>query len=963
MLEELIKINDFYMTSDPSKPVFLPKTSFPMRLKNTRCEEEILDFWKHINIYKKLRHQSRGRKKFILHFGPPYANGPTHMGHALSEILKDILNRMMQMKGFDAPMVPGWDGHGLPIEQKVVEIFAKKGIKKNEIPAQQLIEECRIFAQQWVDVQQEEFMRMGINANWNHPYKTMDFKSEAAIAQQFSSLLLKGKLYRGKKPVFWSVVEQTALAEAEVEYEQRTSDAFFVSFPIVKNPISGVDLSGVEAVIWTTTPWSIPGNRAIAYGHDFGYIIIHITNTNHPLFNRKFLIAQELENDFCTHIDLTGEGAYHIVGRFPGSSLEGGGCHHPLHIHGYDFDVPFLPGEHVTIEAGTGLVHTAPDHGVEDFFLGKKFGLDLPSCVEGNGVYGPKVPLFAGQHIFKIAPEMSKALREVGALLKEYKITHSYPHSWRSKDAPLIFRCTTQWFLNLDAHHLRTQALQAINDVQWFPSQAKRRIQSMVEKRPDWCLSRQRVWGVPITVFLHKETGEPLKKKEVQEKIIQAIEKEGIVAWQRYDNAYFLKGHVDDPDRYEKVSDILDVWFDSASTHYFVLQQRPDLAWPADVYLEGSDQHRGWFQSSLLQSCATMGHAPYKKVITHGFVLDEKGHKMSKSVGNVMAPQDVIGKYGADLLRLWVAMTDYTQDVRIGPNIVKHQEDIFHRFRNTIRYLLGNLKDLQPHEETVDYDQLPSLDRYMLGLLSSIQEDFDTITDDYNFANFYSRLHYFCSQDLSAFYFDIRKDCLYCDDIHSKERISARYTMHQILVRLLKWLAPVLSFSAEEAWHIYLKEVLQKDIDHLPCAIEPSIHLCLVDPLPSVWKNDALHQEWKTIRSIRSVITGALEVERHKKTIGSSLLADIVVYLEKIKQQWLLDLDWGQISIVSHATIVNAPIPQEAFRLPDVPGVGVLVKLSNGHKCVRCWKVGCGGNRGPNHLCDRCYRVGTASML
>ncbi len=396
-----------------------------MRLKNTRREEEILDFWKHINIYKKLRHQSQGRKKFILHFGPPYANGPTHMGHALSEILKDILNRLMQMKGFDAPMVPGWDGHGLPIEQKVVEIFAKKGIKKKDIVPEELIDECRTFAQHWIDIQQQEFMRMGINADWNHPYKTTDFKNEAAIAGQLSSLLLKGKLYRGKKPVLWSVVEQTALAEAEVEYEERTSDAFFVSFPIVKNPTSGIDLSGVEAVIWTTTPWSIPGNRAIAYGHDFDYIVMHITDANHPLFHRKVLIAEDLEKDFCTHIGITLEGAYEIVAHFPGSSLEGGRCHHPLRIRGYDFDVPFLPAAHVTTQTGTGLVHTAPDHGVEDFLLGQKFGLDLPSCVEGNGVYGPKVPLFAGQHIFKIAPIMASALREVGALLKEYKLTHS----------------------------------------------------------------------------------------------------------------------------------------------------------------------------------------------------------------------------------------------------------------------------------------------------------------------------------------------------------------------------------------------------------------------------------------------------------------------------------------------------------------------------------------------------------
>ena len=959
-----------------AKSVFLPKTSFTMRSNLVQQEPKMLAFWQKIDLYQQLRNQSKGRPKFILNFGPPYANGPTHIGHGLSEILKDILNRIMQMKGFDAPLVPGWDCHGLPIEHKVEGEFSKKGIKKNDIPVEDMIQACRDFATHWISIQKDEFIRMGILADWDHPYKTMDFTSEAAIAQQLSQLLLDGKLYRGKKPVMWSVVEQTALAEAEVEYENHTSDTVFVAFPIVKNPninpkddIS-LNLTGVEAIIWTTTPWSLPGNRAIAYGANYQYAVVKITKKDHPLEGRSFLVAYDLVEKFATEMMVDSSNDYKIIQTLKGCDLEGAICHHPLRHHGYDFDVPLLPGDHVTIEAGTGLVHTAPDHGLEDFLLGKQFDLDLPNCVQADGIYHSKVPLFAGMHVFKVAPMMIEALATAGSLLKTQKIVHSYPHSWRSK-APLIFRCTPQWFLRLDDdHHLRSLALQAIDEVQWYPAQGKNRIRSMVENRPDWCLSRQRSWGVPIAIFLHKETGEPLQHPDIQQRIVKAIEKEGILAWHRHDNAYFFEGILDpktgnsyDPNVYEKTKDILDVWFDSGCIHHFVLQQRDDLAWPADVYFEGSDQHRGWFQSSLLQSCATTGKAPYKKVITHGFVLDEKGRKMSKSTGNVVAPQEIINKSGADLLRLWVALTDYSEDVRIGPGIIKHQEDIYHRLRNTLRYLLGNLCGLTKQEMVVPYDDLPAVERYILALLKKLEGEFNHLLENYDFANFYNKVHYFCSQDLSAFYFDLRKDSLYCDDIKNPERIAVRYTLNQVLMALIKWLAPVLSFSTEEAWQTYLREIIgQNVVDQDPDKFPISIHLATIDNLPDHWHDATLATEWAYIRQIRGVITNGIEIERNKKIIGSSLQADIVLYLSPTKEKWLLDLDWAQLAIVSHAAITTGPIPQEAFTLEGVSGIGVVVKVANGSKCPRCWKVGCGDHE-LETLCERCYKIKTNSVI
>ena len=906
---------------DYKNTVFLPKTSFSMKASLAQREPELLQFWQSIDLYERLRQKSKGRQKFILHFGPPYANGHIHIGHALSEVLKDIVTKTYQMLGYDAPLVPGWDCHGLPIEWKIEESYRAKGLSKDETPILDFIKECRSFAEKWIQIQKSELERLGIVADWDHPYSTMEPATEGKIAEKLLQFMMKGLLYRGLKPVLWSVIEKTALAEAEVEYKDHTSDAVYVKFDVVQSPLAS--LADAALVIWTTTPWTLPGNRAIAYGPDFDYAVLEVLSpTDLIAKGQRLLLAKDLIPEFCQTVGIAD---YTITETVKGNQLQDTVCAHPFQDQGYDFAVPALPGDHVTVETGTGLVHTAPGHGVEDFMVGQAYNLEVPATVQADGTYYAHVPLFASQHIYKVAPKMLEALKSVGALLHSNKLVHSYPHSWRSK-TPLIYRATSQWFLNIDA--IRQQALSEIDKVEWFPTQGRNRIRSMVENRPDWCLSRQRTWGVPIPLFVHKQTGEPLKDEQVNVRIVQAIAEKGIEAWHQLEDAYFL-GSDHNAQDYEKITDIADVWFDSACTQDFALKSRPELAWPADVYFEGSDQHRGWFQSSLMVSVGLTGKAPYRQVITHGFVLDEKGYKMSKSTGNVVAPDQVINTLGADLLRLWIVGSDYTQDLRIGSEILKHQEDIYRRFRNTLRYLLGALADYTT-EEQVKTDQLPELEKWVLHQLTKLHQLHAECVAGYDFSTFYTALHTFCSVDLSAFYFDIRKDSLYCDGVTSAKRRAARTVMNHVFLALTHWLAPVLSFTAEEAWQSYSLS---------PKENPESIHEReFLTPAPD-WHQPALAERWQAIRDVRRVITNALELERSAKTIGSSLQAHVAVYVSSEIAPLLQGLDLAELAITSAATIVIAQPPGAAITLEDVPGIGVVVNSANGQKCDRCWQV------------------------
>lgn len=926
------------MTKDYKDTVFLPKTTFSMKANLAVREKDFLNYWQKIDLYKTLREQSKSKKKFILHWGPPYANGHMHSGHALTYILKDLVNKTYQMAGFNAPLVPGWDCHGLPIELKVEEQYKAKNQRKEDVDILEYIESCRTYAKKWIGIQSEELQRLGVIADWKNPYITMDFKSEAKIVEELGRFLMNGGLYRGLKPVMWSVVEKTALAEAEVEYHDHTSDAIFVAFPIKKAPVEA--LQNAHAVIWTTTPWTLPGNRAISYGNDHSYTVIEVLeNTDLISAGMRLLLAKDLVAQVTATLGVTN---YRTVSNINGENLSGTICHHPWHGKGYDFDVPLLPGAHVTTEAGTGLVHTAPGHGIEDFIVGQEFGLEVPETVQNDGLYYSHVPLFSGKHIFKVAPDILEELQKVQSLLHASKLLHSYPHSWRSK-TPLIYRATSQWFISMDKNDLRKKAMKEIDNVEWFPSQGKNRISAMVTNRPDWCLSRQRTWGVPITVFVSKGTGEVLRDKIVHQRIVDAFEKEGIAAWHKYDSTHFL-GNSYKADDFEKVNDILDVWFDSACTHTFTLENNPNMHWPADMYFEGSDQHRGWFQTSLLHSCGTRGTAPFRQVLTHGFVLDEKGYKMSKSLGNGVEPQQVIDSMGADMLRLWVASSDYSDDVRIGKEILKHHEDVYRRFRNTLRYLLGALSSYSYQE--IPYEELPDLEKWVLHQLSDLQKSHQKLFKNYDFAAFYSELHTFCATDLSAFYFDIRKDSLYCDALNSKKRLATLYVMHHVFIHLSHWLAPVLSFTAEEAWHTYQGNDLS------------SIHLQHFPTTPRQWENPSLAAKWEDLRNIRKVLTGALELERAAKTIGSSLQASVIMYVNTEWSGRLDNIDWAELAIASQLQIVHAQMPGNAFTLEEVRGIGVVIEIAEGQKCARCWKIlpEVGSQKEPD-LCKRCDEV------
>lgn len=972
---------------DYSQTLFLPQTEFPMRAGLPQREPELLARWARLGLYQKLREAGKGRDRFVLHDGPPYANGNIHIGHALNKVLKDLVTRSQQMLGYDSNYVPGWDCHGLPIEWKIEEQYRAKGLNKDDVPVVEFRKECRAFAEHWVDVQREEFKRLGVEGDWADPYLTMAFGAEAQIAREIMKFAENGMLYRGSKPVMWSVVEKTALAEAEVEYEEHTSDTVFVAFPVTQassGTMGGAKtgpefekakrLANASVVIWTTTPWTIPGNRAISFNHKLAYGLYRVTaapDGNWAKIGATYVIAKNLADGVFKAAKVE---AFELVEDVSAEQLEYSQCAHPLRGQGYDFDVPLLDGDHVTDDAGTGFVHTAPGHGREDFDVWMANGrllaergieTRIPYTVDADGRFTADAPGFEGAQVITDKGEKGnanevviKALAAGGNLVARGRLKHQYPHSWRSKK-PVIFRNTPQWFIAMDkpygeagaaagdvpaqaggnADTLRNRALRAIRETEWVPAAGENRITGMIANRPDWVVSRQRSWGVPITVFVDKESKAILVDAKVNAAIAEAFEQEGADAWfTDTDGARFLTPFGYDPAKYERVTDVLDVWFDSGSTHAFTLEKRLDLkARRRDeggkdkvMYLEGSDQHRGWFHSSLLESCGTRGRAPYDVVLTHGFCLDEKGEKMSKSKGNVTAPQDVIKDSGADILRLWVAAADYSDDLRIGKEILKTFVETYRKLRNTMRWMLGTLAHFSEEIRVTEPAAMPELERLMLHRLAELGPQVEEAYRTYDYKRVVNLLAQFMNTELSAFYFDVRKDALYCDPRSSHVRRSALTVVDHLFRCLTTWLAPILVFTAEEAWLERYPEAK---------AGEASVHLELFVKADDAWLNPELAERWAKIRRVRRVVTGALELERAGKRIGSSLEAAPVVHVtDPDLRAALSGLDLAEICITSGAKVVEGEGPVEAFRLPDVAGVAVVPVRAAGVKCARSWK-------------------------
>jgi len=801
----------------------LPKTAFSMKANLQNKEPDMVDYWDKIELYKKLRSSSKEKEKFVLHDGPPYANGNIHMGTALNKILKDLIVKFHQMSGKDSVYVPGWDCHGLPIEWKIEEQYKKNKKNKNEVPINEFRKECRDFATKWIDVHKKQFKRLGVIGDWDNYYSTMSFDAEAQIVRELGKFLKEGSLYRGYKPVLWSTVEKTALADAEVEYQDHKSDTIFTAFQVKKSIIK--ELENSEIIIWTTTPWTIPANKALAYNENLKYVIVKIEDET-DFKDKKIVVAEDLLKSILENCKIK---KFKKVSTFSGKDFKGTICRHPFSEIGFDYDIPMLEARFVTTEQGSGIVHCAPSHGPDDFNLCLKNNIKAEETVDDDGKYTNNVPLFEGVHIFKANKIIIEKLKEQKKLLASGELVHQYPHSWRSK-APLVHRATPQWFISMESHGLRKKALKAIDETKFYPRKGKERLKSMIETRPDWCVSRQRVWGVPIPVFISKKTNEILLDEEITENIAKIFEKEGADCWFEGDTQRFLGKKYKSED-YEKMTDIVEVWFDSGSTHSYVLEKRKDLKWPASMYLEGSDQHRGWFHSSLLESCGTRGKAPFESILSHGFVVDGKGLKMSKSLGNIMAPEDILKKYGADILRIWVAASDYDEDLRIDYSILEQHAESYRKIRNTFRYILGNLND---KFQKIDFNklninELPELEQYMLHKVCNLNSTFKKNFEIYNFHNLYKELSNFCTLDLSAFYFDIRKDTLYCDPLDSKKRKSTIIFLNVILEILLKWFAPILSFTTEEIYSL------------LKIKTNESIHLEKFSNIPSEWNNKDLN--------------------------------------------------------------------------------------------------------------------------
>jgi isoleucyl-tRNA synthetase len=966
---------------DYSKTLFLPQTDFPMRAGLPQKEPELLERWRRLDMYRRLRRAAAGRPRFILHDGPPYANGNIHIGTALNKILKDVVTRSQQMLGFDSNYVPGWDCHGLPIEWKVEEEYRAKGRTKgwskdesgrgHNQEAVSIIEfrrECRAFADHWIDVQRSEFMRLGVEGDWPNRYATMDYPSEAQIARELMKFALNGTLYRGSKPVMWSVVEQTALAEAEVEYEDYVSDTAWVKFPVRQaldnyagRSAETPDPREPSVVIWTTTPWTIPGNRALSFSSKIRYGLYEVTDApadNWAKPGDRLILADALAAEVMKQARVS---AFERRQTIAPDFFAGKVAVHPLagFNAGYRFPVPFLDGDHVSDDAGTGFVHTAPGHGREDFEIWSANaaklaarGIDtaIPYTVDGDGFFTAGAPGFTGRRVITDQGEKGdanaavlKVLTDNGMLVARGRLKHQYPHSWRSKK-PVIFRNTPQWFIAMDkdiagaGDTLRHRALDAIKATRWVPPQGENRINGMIESRPDWVISRQRAWGVPITVFVREHvdgTAEVLKDERVNARIADVFVEEGTDAWFKPGAAERFLAPDYDPAEWTKVDDILDVWFESGSTHAFTLEVRADLkarrkrdGGPDTVmYLEGSDQHRGWFQSSLLESCGTRGVAPFDVVLTHGFVLDEHGRKMSKSLGNTVAPQDVMKSSGADILRMWACASDYADDLRIGPEILKTTVETYRKLRNTVRWMLGNLAHFHA-ADAVAPAAMPQLERLMLHRLAELDGMVREAYEAFDYKRIFAALNAFMTVDLSAFYFDVRKDALYCDPVSSVTRKACLTVLDHLFRCTVAWLAPMLCFTAEEAW-----------LARHPSA-DGSVHLELFPAVPAAWRDDQLAEKWRKVRLVRRVVTGALEIERAAKRIGSSLEAAPVIHLaDRDLLTALAGVDMAEVAITSAATVVAGEGPVSAFRLDEVPGVAVEPRRAEGKKCARSWKI------------------------
>ena len=904
----------------PENNLNLPKTAFSMKANLPSKEPKILESWDKTKLYERLRKKSAGKEKFILHDGPPYANGHIHMGTALNKILKDIVTKFHQMNNQDSIYVPGWDCHGLPIEWKIEEEYKKKKKNKDEVPTKEFRKECREFAEKWIGIHKKEFKRLGVIGDWENYYSTMSFDAEAQIVRELGKFLLEGSLYRGFKPVLWSTVEKTALADAEVEYKDHKSNTIYAAFQIKKSDKDF--LKDASIIIWTTTPWTIPANKALAYNKDINYSVLEIDQ-------KKIIVAEKLVNSVVESCSL---GKFKILKSFKGDEFKNTLCSHPFKKLGYNFDVPMLEANFVTLEQGTGIVHCAPSHGPDDFNLCLKHGMKAIETVNNDGRYTKNIPIFEGTHVFKADEIIIKNLQEQKNLLGSGTLVHSYPHSWRSK-APLVHRATPQWFISMESHKLRKKALDSIDKTAFYPEKGKARIRAMIETRPDWCISRQRSWGVPLPIFVNKKTNEPLRDSGVVENIAKIYEKEGSDCW-FYDDPQKFLGKKYKKEDYIKSNDIVEVWFDSGSTHSFVLEKRKDLKWPASMYLEGSDQHRGWFHSSLLESCGTRGRAPFDSILSHGFVVDGRGMKMSKSSGNIISPEEILKKYGADILRLWVASSDYAEDLRIDHSILEQHAESYRKIRNTFRFILGNLKDsFSPKDfKKIKHQDFPDLERLILHKLFVLDSEIKNNLKNYNFHKLQKDLLNFCALDLSSFYFDIRKDILYCDDLSSEKRKSCVDLLNVILECLIKWYAPVLSFTTEE-----IAELAQKEK-------KTSIHEENFPKIPNNWKNESLSKKWEKLLVVRQQVNVAIEEKRSSKIIGSSLEANVEISLPKSEFDLLKEVDAKEFFITSN-------VIQNISKGKDI---SVIVKKAKGTKCSRCWKI---VEQIKENKCTRCSKI------
>jgi isoleucyl-tRNA synthetase len=915
----------------------LPETAFPMRGNLPQREPARLARWDEIDLYRQLREEGKGRKTFILHDGPPYANGNIHIGHAVNKVIKDMIIKSRTLSGFDAPYVPGWDCHGLPIEHKVETLIGKAGDK---VPYREFRQKCREYAAEQVAGQKADFIRLGVLGDWDNPYLTMNFDTEANIVRALGKIIDNGHLVKGYKPVYWSVVGQSALAEAEVEYQDKTSTAIDVRFTFIDQDkvlaLFGATAgeAPVSVVIWTTTPWTIPANQAVSINGALDYALVE-AHTEQGV--DRMVLAAEMVDDIMAR---WGVDKFEVLATCNGAALELLQLKHPI----YDRQVPVILGDHVTTDAGTGAVHTAPDHGMEDFVVGQAYGLGTLNLVQADGTYTDAAGEFAGVHVYKADGPVCEALEREGTLVHLKRFQHSYPHCWRTK-TPLIYRATPQWFVSMEAKQLKAQALDAIKGVQWFPEWGQNRIESMVEQSPDWCVSRQRTWGVPITVFTHKQTGElHPRTAELIEQVAQKIEQGGIDAWFELDATELLGDEAAD---YDKVTDTLDVWFDSGVTHHAVLREREGLSFPADMYLEGSDQHRGWFQSSLKTSIAINGCAPYKQVLTHGFTVDEKGYKMSKSLGNVIAPQEVTDTLGADILRLWVASTDYSGEMAVSKQILQRTADSYRRIRNTARFLLANLNGFDPATHSVDAADMLALDRWAVDATARLQQKVIAAYDSYRFLDVYQQVHHFCVQELGGFYLDIIKDRQYTTQPDSLARRSCQTALFHIAQALVRWIAPILSFTAEEIY------------EALPGEHKDSILLTTwYEELFELAEDDAFGREfWQRVMAVKDAVNKCLEDARNEKLVKASLAAEAILYVDDSLRADLERLgdELRFVLITSEATLKPLSEAGDA-RATDVNGLKVAVAASGHAKCGRCWhhREDVGSHAGHEELCGRC---------